>query len=82
MDELHVRLARCFSAVFPSLSPARILKAQSSNVEGWDSVASVTLFATIEEEFGIEIDIQDLKALLSFEKLIVYLQQTLRQNGF
>jgi acyl carrier protein len=81
MDELHVRLARCFSAVFPSLSPARILKAQSSNVEGWDSVASVTLLATIEEEFGIEVDIQDLKALLSFEKLISYLQQTLKQNG-
>lgn len=80
MDELHVRLSRCFSAIFPSLSSERISKAQSSNVEGWDSVASVTLFAMIEEEFGIEIEVQDMEELLSFERLFGYLRQKLGQN--
>jgi len=49
-------------------------------VEGWDSVASVTLFAMIEEEFGIEIEVQDMEGLLSFERLFGYLRQKLGQN--
>jgi len=78
MDELRVRLERCFSAVFPALSLAEIVKAESSTVAGWDSVASVTLFATVEEEFGIEVAIQDMKDLLSFEKLLAYLELKLQ----
>jgi len=75
MVETKRLLMRCFSAVFPSLSPDQIVAASASTVAGWDSVASVTLFATIEEEFGVEIDIQDMKNLLSFERMLVYLEQ-------
>ena len=55
MNDLQVRLSRCFSAVFPALCPDTILEAQSSNVENWDSVASVTLFATIEEAANVRM---------------------------
>lgn len=75
MAELNKRLAHCFSAVFPALSAEQITQAQPSTVAGWDSVASVSLFATVEEEFGIEIDIPDMKNLLSFEQLLDYLQK-------
>jgi acyl carrier protein len=75
MDETQSRLRRCFSAVFPSLSSEEILKADAANLEAWDSVASVTLFATIEEEFGIEMDVQDAAELLSFARIVDYLQR-------
>jgi acyl carrier protein len=39
----------------------------------WDSVAGVTLFAIIEEEFALEIDVQDMKDLLSFDSILQYL---------
>jgi acyl carrier protein len=74
MDETEARLRRCFSAVFPSLSGTAILEADATNTEAWDSVASVTLFATIEEEFGIQIDLADAVALLSFVGLLDYLR--------
>jgi acyl carrier protein len=74
MDSTQARLARCFSAVFPALPNSAILAANATNTEAWDSVASVTLFATIEEEFGIEIDLQDAPALLSFDGLLEYLR--------
>ena len=38
-------------------------------------MASVTLVATIEEEFGIEIDIQDLEDLVSFDKILNRVRQ-------
>lgn len=81
MDDTRDRLVRCFSAVFPSLSTDSIIRASASNTEAWDSVASVTLFAAIEEEFGIEMEIQDLAELISFEKILDYLQQNPRKAG-
>jgi acyl carrier protein len=74
MDETQARLTRCFSAVFPSLTGASVPTAAAANTEGWDSVASVTLFATVEEEFGIELDLNDPPALLSFAGLLDYLR--------
>jgi|HubBroStandDraft_6_1064221.scaffolds.fasta_scaffold2081177_1 acyl carrier protein len=75
MDDTQARLARCFSAVFPSLSSEDVLKATTTNVKGWDSVASVTLFAMIEEEYGVEMDLQDLAEMVSFQRILAYLQR-------
>jgi acyl carrier protein len=74
MDEVRSRLARCFAAVFPNLALDQIPEAEPSKVAGWDSVASVTLIATIEEEFGVEFDAQKIANVLSFAKLFEYLQ--------
>jgi acyl carrier protein len=73
MDSVQVRLRDCFAAVFPALTQEQILQADHYNVSRWDSVASVTLFATIEEEFEIEVDLQELPRLLSFESILGYL---------
>ena len=73
MNDTHARLSRCFSAVFPKLSPAQIAAASVESVEGWDSVASVTLIALIEEEFGIQFQLDALDHLLSFHAILDYL---------
>jgi acyl carrier protein len=73
MDEIQARLIRCFGAVFPMLGNDQIVAATADTVAAWDSVASVTLFATIEEEFELEVDIEDLGELLSFDKILAYL---------
>jgi acyl carrier protein len=67
------RLTECFAAVFPDLPIQDIPNADHYNLAGWDSVASVTLFATIEEEFGLELDLDDLPGLVSFDKILAYL---------
>jgi acyl carrier protein len=74
MDDTQKRLIKCFSVVFPGLQEKAIMHADTSNTEGWDSVASVTLFALIEEEFGIELDVQALGQLTSFEQIREHLQ--------
>jgi acyl carrier protein len=75
MDETEARLRRCFLAVFPTLSSAAVSDADATNTKEWDSVASVTLFATIEEEFGTQIDLQEAVGLLSFAELLRYLRR-------
>ena len=72
MNNSSVRLSKCFAAVFPNLDDGEILRATPTSVEGWDSVATVTLMSVIEEEFAIEVDPDDIEELLSFDSALGY----------
>ena len=49
--------------------------ATQSTVEGWDSIAAITLVNVIEEEFGIQMDMDALADLDSFERIHEYLAE-------
>ena len=74
MADLQSHLVGCVSAVFPSLSPEEIPRASSTTVEAWDSVATATLMALVEEEFGIQVALEDLPRFVSFQEILAYLQ--------
>jgi len=73
MDDTKARLMKCFSAVFPQLKDQEIASASLETVEGWDSVATVTLLSVIEEEFGTKFDLNALDQLASFRSILNYL---------
>jgi acyl carrier protein len=75
MDETRDRLIKCFQVVFSDLPTDSIPRASTATVAEWDSVASITLMNVVEDEFGIEMDLDDLANLDSFEKLYSYLQK-------
>jgi acyl carrier protein len=78
MDETRERLIKCFEVVFPDLPPGAVAGASTATVEAWDSVAAITLMNVVEEEFGLQIDLDDLASLDSFENLHAYLQKRLQ----
>jgi acyl carrier protein len=80
VPELDERLIRCFASVFPKLSPDDIRTATIQSVTAWDSLATVTLAAVAEQEFGVEIDLLDLPELDSFEAFQAYLGSSTRQE--
>ena len=69
------RLIRCFAAVFPTLSPEEIPNTSVESAGVWDSLATVTLAAVIQDEFSVEIDPSDLQELTSFGAFQTYLGQ-------
>lgn len=75
MDNHEARLLKCFSVVFSGLSEAELRSASSENLASWDSVTTVTLIALIEEEFKIEVDLEDLEQLTSFDSVLGYLKK-------
>lgn len=75
MPELDARLTRCFASVFPALSPDEIRSANVESVPGWDSLASVTLVAVLEQEFDTQIDLMELSDLTSYEAVRNYLEK-------
>ena len=75
MPEHDNRLVRCFSSVFPALTPEEVRTASTESLEAWDSLATVTLVALVEQEFNITIDLLDLPDLSSFEAFHIYVDQ-------
>ena len=70
MDDTRMRLARCFSAVFPNLRDQEIASASLETVDVWDSVATITLVTVIEEEFGVQFELDRLERLVSFPAIL------------
>ncbi len=75
MDHVEDRLARCFGALFPDLELPEIRRASIDSVAGWDSVATVTLINLVEEEFGVQVGLEDVAELMSFEEFRAYLEE-------
>ena len=72
MDESRARLIKCFELVFPDLTEDQIVKASQATVAEWDSVAAITMMNVIEDEFGIEMDLEEVAGFDSFESIHQY----------
>jgi acyl carrier protein len=60
--------------VFPELrTDEDALRANTSSVGGWDSLATVTLAAAVEEEFGVQVDPEEFEKLISVERYLTWL---------
>ncbi len=75
MDPIANRLVSCFQTVFPDMAAQDIPTASQASVAAWDSVAAITLVNVIEEEFGIQMDLDHLAELDSFERIEEYLRK-------
>lgn len=44
-------------------------------MQGWDSLRGVTLLAVLDEEFGLQLDLEELLALGTYGGIREYLEQ-------
>ena len=79
MDETRERLANCFRTAFPTLPEDAVYTASQNKLAEWDSGATITLLNVTEEEFGIEMDLEVLPDLTSFDLVLDHLRQA---HGF
>jgi acyl carrier protein len=57
-------------SVFPDLTEDEISTSSIASVSAWDSLATVTLVAVIEEEFKIPVQSEDLELFISFDLIL------------
>jgi acyl carrier protein len=69
------RLTKCFLVVFPDITPEEVVSAATTSLKDWDSVASVTLFSLIEEEFGIVLSLDALDEFNTFQHILSHLER-------
>lgn len=75
MNNDTVLLTKCFLATFPEMRPEEVNTASAATTDKWDSVASVTLFSLIEEEFGVALSLDALDEFSSFQQILAHLKQ-------
>jgi acyl carrier protein len=75
MTDVRPRLVRCFQAVFPELEEGQLPAATQDSVTSWDSVATIMLVNVIDEEFHVQLDLEQLDQLNSFETLRRFLEE-------
>jgi acyl carrier protein len=67
--ELDDRLVRCISSVLPTLTEEEIRAAEVGQLVEADSLTGVTLVALINEEFGVDLDLEGLLRLGNFKRV-------------
>jgi acyl carrier protein len=75
VTDTRARLIRCFATVFSNVNEQTLPQATQDTLEGWDSVAAITLINVIEEEFRTSIDFELVPELNSFERIEKHLEQ-------
>jgi acyl carrier protein len=73
--DVHDRLVRCFSSVFPGLTEEEIQSANVAPLTDLDSLAAVTLITVIDEEFGVDMNLDRLLELGSFQAVRHHLRE-------
>jgi acyl carrier protein len=78
MNDLRERLLRCFAAAFPDVAEEALPILEAKATEEWDSVATATVFALVQEEFGIELEVpEELEQLDSFSNVYEFVARRL-----
>ena len=80
MHDVHQRLIKCFSTVFPELTTEDIVNTTSDGTSNLDSLSWVTLLAVVQEEFGIEYNV-DTTESSSFEGILARVTEALRNRN-
>jgi acyl carrier protein len=70
MQEVLVRVQRAFHSAF-DVDPLSItLDTQPKDVQAWDSLGHVTLASSLEQEFNIRFDVDELLAMENVREIV------------
>jgi len=64
------RLMNCFLTVFPGATRDEIKGSKVEELSGWDSLRGVTLLAVLDDEFGLQMDMDELLELGTFDAIV------------
>ncbi len=73
-ERIRKRLSRVFVSAFPDLDLQEAPSATMETVQGWDSIATLTLFMLTEEDMSISLGydrIGEIKSFADLEALLV-----------
>jgi acyl carrier protein len=77
MNDVKTRLVGCMRIVFPDVPESDIPLLSQATTTKWDSIAAITILNVVEDQFGIEMDLDRIAEFNSFDTIYAYLQQQL-----
>jgi len=68
-ERVNKRLSRIFIELFPDAEGRDMDTLTQDNVPGWDSLATLTVFAMAERDFGVRIALDQVASVHTFSEL-------------
>lgn len=75
-QQTKIKLEQIFRAVFELPADAAVTQLRQADFPKWDSMGHVLLMAAVENEFGIQLEVDTMVSLTSFESVESYLEQS------
>jgi acyl carrier protein len=69
-DDILAKVQEAFKAAFGVDTKSVTLETKADDVPGWDSVGHLSLAASIEEVFGLSLDVDDLMEMESVSAIV------------
>ena len=77
MQDVLARVQRAFSAAF-DVQPASVtIDTVPADIRAWDSMGHVTLASSLEQEFGLTFDVDELMEMENVREIVRILQAKL-----
>lgn len=70
MEDLLARIQKAFHGAFDVDPQSISVDTQPDDVRGWDSMGHVTLASSLEREFAISFDVDELMAMENVREII------------
>lgn len=68
-ERIDKRLARLFVELFPDAQGRDLETLTRDDLAGWDSIATLTVFALAERDFGVKIGLDRVASVHSYSEL-------------
>jgi acyl carrier protein len=69
-DQMLTKVQQAFKAAFDIDPQLVTMETQASDIPNWDSVGHLSLAASLEEVFGITLDVDDLMEMESVREIV------------
>lgn len=74
MESVLARVQKTFNSTFETDPQLITLNTGPGDIPGWDSMGHVTLASGLEQEFGVNLDVDDLMAMENVREIVRIVQ--------
>jgi acyl carrier protein len=69
-DEILIKVREAFKSAFDIDPQSVSMETTASDIAGWDSVGHLSLAGTLEEVFGVSLDVDDLMEMENVREIV------------
>ena len=80
MENVLAKVQKAFNSTFEVDPQTVTLDTSPGEINGWDSMGHVTLASSLEQEFNVNLDVDDLMGMENVRQIVRILEGKLRNN--
>ena len=81
MQDVLVRVQRAFTSAFDVEPSSVTISTVPGDIRAWDSMGHVTLASSLEQEFGVTFDVDELMEMENVREIVRILQAKIARIG-